>query len=91
VAALRDARKITTLYTHQANAIAALSQGKDVIVSTSTASGKSVIYQARPSRSLRVFTDFMPDFMPVFTTGSAVADAQTGQKGQGAFHLSDQS
>ncbi|KAH9180356.1 P-loop containing nucleoside triphosphate hydrolase protein [Lactarius sanguifluus] len=44
-AALRDARKISTLYTHQAAAIAALSQGKDVIVSTSTASGKSVIYQ----------------------------------------------
>ncbi|KAH9060057.1 P-loop containing nucleoside triphosphate hydrolase protein [Lactarius vividus] len=44
-AALRDARKISTLYTHQATAIAALSQGKNVIVSTSTASGKSVIYQ----------------------------------------------
>ncbi|KAH9030681.1 P-loop containing nucleoside triphosphate hydrolase protein [Lactarius pseudohatsudake] len=44
-AALLDARKISTLYTHQATAIAALSQGKNVIVSTSTASGKSVIYQ----------------------------------------------
>ena len=43
--ALRDSRKITALYTHQATAIAALSQGKNVIVSTSTASGKSVIYQ----------------------------------------------
>ena len=47
MAALRDARRITTLYSHQTSAIAALSQGKDVIVSTSTASGKSVIYQAR--------------------------------------------
>ncbi|KAH9981492.1 P-loop containing nucleoside triphosphate hydrolase protein [Lactifluus volemus] len=45
VTALRDARGITTLYSHQTNAIAALSQGKNVIVSTSTASGKSVIYQ----------------------------------------------
>ncbi|KAI0273825.1 DEAD/H helicase [Gloeopeniophorella convolvens] len=44
-AALRDARSITSLYTHQADAITALSDGKDVIVSTSTASGKSVIYQ----------------------------------------------
>ncbi|KAF8275225.1 DEAD/H helicase [Lactarius quietus] len=44
-AALRDARKISALYSHQATAIAALSQGKNVIVSTSTASGKSVIYQ----------------------------------------------
>ena len=43
--ALRDARNISTLYTHQATAIDALSQGKNVIVSTSTASGKSVIYQ----------------------------------------------
>jgi DEAD/DEAH box helicase domain-containing protein len=45
VTALRDARGITTLYAHQTSAIAALSQGKNVIVSTSTASGKSVIYQ----------------------------------------------
>ncbi|TFY60626.1 hypothetical protein EVJ58_g5016 [Rhodofomes roseus] len=44
--ALRDSRKITSLYTHQVAAIRALSQGKHVIVSTSTASGKSVIYQA---------------------------------------------
>ncbi|KAH9997523.1 P-loop containing nucleoside triphosphate hydrolase protein [Russula vinacea] len=50
--ALRDARKITTLYTHQTNAIAALSKGKDVIVSTSTASGKSVIYQVPLLRML---------------------------------------
>ncbi|KAH9998130.1 P-loop containing nucleoside triphosphate hydrolase protein [Russula compacta] len=50
--ALRDARKITTLYTHQTNAIAALSRGKDVIVSTSTASGKSVIYQVPLLRML---------------------------------------
>ncbi|KAI0374726.1 DEAD/H helicase [Pilatotrama ljubarskyi] len=43
--ALRDSRKITSLYKHQVAAINALSQGKNVIVSTSTASGKSVIYQ----------------------------------------------
>ncbi|KAI0336366.1 DEAD/H helicase [Cubamyces sp. BRFM 1775] len=43
--ALRDSRKITSLYTHQVAAIHALRQGKNVIVSTSTASGKSVIYQ----------------------------------------------
>ncbi|KAI0664969.1 P-loop containing nucleoside triphosphate hydrolase protein [Cubamyces menziesii] len=43
--ALRDSRKITSLYTHQVAAINALGQGKNVIVSTSTASGKSVIYQ----------------------------------------------
>jgi superfamily II DNA/RNA helicase len=47
VMALKDARNITMLYTHQASAISALFQGKDVIVSTSTASGKSVIYQVQ--------------------------------------------
>ncbi|KIK63733.1 hypothetical protein GYMLUDRAFT_222021 [Collybiopsis luxurians FD-317 M1] len=43
--ALRSSRNITSLYSHQAAAISALDSGKDVIVSTSTASGKSVIYQ----------------------------------------------
>ncbi|KAJ3993850.1 DEAD/H helicase [Lentinula boryana] len=43
--ALQSSRNIETLYSHQATAINALNSGKDVIVSTSTASGKSVIYQ----------------------------------------------
>ncbi|KAJ3802442.1 P-loop containing nucleoside triphosphate hydrolase protein [Lentinula aff. detonsa] len=43
--ALKSSRNIETLYSHQATAINALNSGKDVIVSTSTASGKSVIYQ----------------------------------------------
>lgn len=45
VQGLLDARKISSFYTHQVAAINALDQGKHVIVSTSTASGKSVIYQ----------------------------------------------
>jgi DEAD/DEAH box helicase domain-containing protein len=45
--ALLTSRKISSLYTHQADAIDAIYEGKHVIVSTSTASGKSVIYQAR--------------------------------------------
>lgn len=45
VKALHDSRKIISLYSHQAAAIDAIAQGKNVIVSTSTASGKSVIYQ----------------------------------------------
>ncbi|KAG1730617.1 DEAD H helicase [Suillus lakei] len=44
--ALRESRNITSLYHHQAAAINAIAQRKHVIVSTSTASGKSVIYQA---------------------------------------------
>ncbi|KIK92020.1 hypothetical protein PAXRUDRAFT_13476 [Paxillus rubicundulus Ve08.2h10] len=43
--ALRDSRKITSLYLHQAATINAVATKKHVIVSTSTASGKSVIYQ----------------------------------------------
>ncbi|KIJ17065.1 hypothetical protein PAXINDRAFT_111778 [Paxillus involutus ATCC 200175] len=43
--ALREARKITSLYLHQTAAINAIARKKHVIVSTSTASGKSVIYQ----------------------------------------------
>ncbi|KAG6874311.1 hypothetical protein C0995_001536 [Termitomyces sp. Mi166 len=43
--ALLGSRKITTLYYHQVAAIQALAHNKHVIVSTNTASGKSVIYQ----------------------------------------------
>ncbi|KAK7440243.1 ATP-dependent 3'-5' DNA helicase [Stygiomarasmius scandens] len=43
--ALRESRGIESLYSHQASAINAISQNKNVIVSTPTASGKSVIYQ----------------------------------------------
>jgi len=43
--ALQNFRKIASLYYHQAAAINAIAQKKHVIVSTSTASGKSVIYQ----------------------------------------------
>lgn len=50
--ALQDSRKITSLYSHQAAAIDAIARGKNVIVSTSTASGKSVIYQVHISSCL---------------------------------------
>jgi hypothetical protein len=43
--ALATSRNISSLYTHQVAAITALAEGKHVIVSTPTASGKSVIYQ----------------------------------------------
>ncbi|KAG9318135.1 DEAD H helicase [Chiua virens] len=43
--ALLDARKISALYLHQATAVNAIAKKHNVIVSTSTASGKSVIYQ----------------------------------------------
>ncbi|KZV84071.1 hypothetical protein EXIGLDRAFT_727691, partial [Exidia glandulosa HHB12029] len=44
-AAVKAARKISSLYSHQAAAIKAVQTGKNVIVSTPTASGKSIVYQ----------------------------------------------
>ncbi|KAG7092162.1 hypothetical protein E1B28_008531 [Marasmius oreades] len=44
--ALESSRGISSLYSHQVSSIEALSRGRHVIVSTSTASGKTVIYQA---------------------------------------------
>jgi DEAD/DEAH box helicase domain-containing protein len=55
--ALKDSREIHSLYTHQVAAITALDQGKNVIVSTSTASGKSAIYQAGFSTNIRTDID----------------------------------
>ncbi|KAF9036912.1 P-loop containing nucleoside triphosphate hydrolase protein [Hymenopellis radicata] len=55
--ALNDSRKITSLYSHQVTAINAIGRGKDVIVSTSTASGKSVIYQVPLLRYLEADHD----------------------------------
>ncbi|KAF8580679.1 P-loop containing nucleoside triphosphate hydrolase protein [Ramaria rubella] len=43
--ALKTAKNISSLYTHQAMAINAIGEARNVVVSTSTASGKSVIYQ----------------------------------------------
>ncbi|KAG8705624.1 hypothetical protein FRC09_002844 [Ceratobasidium sp. 395] len=43
--ALKSARNVTGFYSHQTEAINAIWSGKNVIVSTSTASGKSIIYQ----------------------------------------------
>ena len=45
VNALYNTRNIERLYSHQAEAINALHDGHNVIVSTSTSSGKSLIYQ----------------------------------------------
>jgi len=45
VNALYNTRGITQLYSHQAEAINNLYEGNNVIVSTSTSSGKSLIYQ----------------------------------------------
>ena len=43
--AVLSSRDIYSLYSHQVSAIESIRKGKHVVVSTSTASGKSVIYQ----------------------------------------------
>ncbi|KAF8163107.1 P-loop containing nucleoside triphosphate hydrolase protein, partial [Crassisporium funariophilum] len=43
--AVLSSRNIQSLYSHQVSAIQAIREGKHVVVSTSTASGKSIIYQ----------------------------------------------
>jgi DEAD/DEAH box helicase domain-containing protein len=45
VNALYNTRNIQQLYSHQTEAINALHEGRNVIISTSTSSGKSLIYQ----------------------------------------------
>ncbi|KAL9091513.1 MAG: hypothetical protein Q9159_001372 [Coniocarpon cinnabarinum] len=64
VNALYNTRKIEKLYAHQAEAINNLHRGQNVIVSTSTSSGKSLIYQIpvlhqleqdRNSRAMYIF------------------------------------
>jgi ATP-dependent helicase YprA (DUF1998 family) len=43
--AFEKVRSVMSFYSHQASAIDSLMNGRNVVVSTSTASGKSVIYQ----------------------------------------------
>ncbi|KAJ3300227.1 hypothetical protein HK104_003141 [Borealophlyctis nickersoniae] len=50
--ALRDSIKVQRLYSHQAQAINHIEQGHNVVVSTSTSSGKSLIYQLPVLRAL---------------------------------------
>ncbi|KAI6110049.1 DEAD H helicase [Pisolithus sp. B1] len=73
--ALRDSRKITSFYTHQAAAINAICNKEHVIVSTSTASGKSVIYQVPVLRFLE--EDPSATAMFVYPTKALAQDQRT--------------
>ncbi len=48
---------VTQLFGHQVEAISAVMEGKDVVVCTSTSSGKSLVYQVPMLQSLAAFTD----------------------------------
>lgn len=82
--ALLDARKIKSLYTHQVAAINALAQRKNVIVSTSTASGKSVIYQVRR------FVFCVRVEVLMMTTGASLAISRSRSTVHGDLRLPNQ-
>jgi len=74
---LQKARFITKFYSHQAAAVNAIAEGKHVIVSTATASGKSIIYQVpvlrfleedRDSTAIYIYPTKVP--APCFDLGS---------------------
>ncbi|KAG2076017.1 DEAD H helicase [Suillus decipiens] len=73
--ALRESRNITSLYYHQAAAINAIAQRKHVIVSTSTASGKSVIYQVPLLKFLEENSDATAIF--IYPTKALAQDQRT--------------
>ncbi|KAF9792472.1 P-loop containing nucleoside triphosphate hydrolase protein [Thelephora terrestris] len=70
--ALSSSRQISSLYCHQAEAINALTDGSHVIVSTPTASGKSVIYQVPMLRFLEKDPD--STFIFVYPTKALAQD-----------------
>ncbi|KAF8464064.1 P-loop containing nucleoside triphosphate hydrolase protein [Kalaharituber pfeilii] len=78
VNALYNARSITQLYTHQVAAINAIHAGEDVIVSTATSSGKSLIYQIPVLHALEKDPDIRA--MYIFPTKALAQDQLRGLK-----------
>ena len=78
VNALYNTRSIQSLYSHQAEAINALHEGKNVIVSTSTSSGKSLIYQIPVLNALE--TDLQTRAMYIFPTKALAQDQRRSLK-----------
>lgn len=72
VNALWSTRKIEQFYLHQAEALNALEDGLNVIVSTSTSSGKSLIYQVPIVRALE--EDAKATAMFIFPTKALAQD-----------------
>ena len=76
--ALYNARGISRLYTHQAEAINNLYDGRSVIVSTSTSSGKSLIYQVPVLHELE--KDINTRAMYIFPTKALAQDQKRSLK-----------
>jgi DEAD/DEAH box helicase domain-containing protein len=87
--ALLDSRKINTFYSHQAEAIQEVRAGRNVVVSTSTASGKSLIYQVpllealeRDPSATAIFV--YPTKVRAMQSGAAIAIAHSNGPGIGS-------
>ena len=78
VNALYNTRGITQLYSHQAEAINNLHDGHNVIVSTSTSSGKSLIYQIPMLHALE--QDSNSRGMYIFPTKALAQDQRRSMK-----------
>lgn len=74
--ALYATKKITQLYSHQALAINHLAAGENVIVSTSTSSGKSLIYQIPVLKALE--EDLGATAFFIFPTKALAQDQKRG-------------
>ncbi|ODV95124.1 hypothetical protein PACTADRAFT_49872 [Pachysolen tannophilus NRRL Y-2460] len=70
--ALYNMKKIEHFYSHQAQALNAIHDGKNVIISTSTSSGKSLIYQVPVVKSLEEGLDIRSVF--IFPTKALAQD-----------------
>lgn len=78
IAAALEEKGIHQLYVHQTEAIKGLYEGHDVIVSTSTASGKSLIYQIPVLENL--LTDRSSKAMYIFPTKALAQDQMRALK-----------
>jgi DEAD/DEAH box helicase domain-containing protein len=78
VNALYNTRSITQFYSHQAEAINSLHDGRHVITSTSTSSGKSLIYQVPMLHALE--QDSMSRGMYIFPTKALAQDQRRAMK-----------
>ena len=78
VNALYNSRGITQLYSHQTEAINNLHEGSNVIVSTSTSSGKSLIYQIPMLHELE--QDWNARGMYIFPTKALAQDQRRSMK-----------
>lgn len=83
VNALYNAKGITQFYAHQAEAINALHEGYNVVVATSTSSGKSLIYQLPVLHALE--QDHNTRAMYIFPTKALAQDQRRSLKDMMGF------